>query len=441
MQSTRHRFGLDFGTSNTSLAVAEGSSARVLPIDPVAGATMPTVLYVRRDGRPYVGHPAIDLYLADQRARGPVRREVKLLGVTLASSDNKAAKPVEAHILADLASPGRLFRSLKSFLGSPLDPRTTVFGTEMSLTALVALILEHVRRRGLELSGEPLDTIRIGRPVEFVGGTSAEPVALARLEAAARAAGFASVTFEAEPVAAARAARVGEGNALVFDFGGGTLDLAVTHRSGDEVRVVATAGRAVAGDRFTQVLIDLLVAPRLGAGVMWGQKKLRLPAFITGAISDWHQLSALNEKTILDALDDLVRAGAPKRELSALRSAIELQLGYEIFAAADAVKIELSAHDVAVLAFHRADVDVDAVVPRRRFELRAGPLLDEIDDVIGEVLERADLRAERIGEVVLTGGSSALPAARELVARRFPDAARRDHAAFSSVALGLALGG
>ena len=44
------RFGLDFGTSNTSLAVSDGASARVLPIDPVAGATMPTVLYIRRDG-------------------------------------------------------------------------------------------------------------------------------------------------------------------------------------------------------------------------------------------------------------------------------------------------------------------------------------------------------------------------------------------------------
>ncbi|MDE3113380.1 MAG: Hsp70 family protein [Chloroflexota bacterium] len=441
MKSTRHRFGLDFGTSNTSLAVADGSSARVLPIDPVVGATMPTLLYVRRDASTYVGRPAIDLYLADQRERGPIRREVKLLGVALPSSDNKSARPVEAHILADLSSPGRLFRSLKSFLGSSLDPRTSVFGSEMSLTGLVAIVLEHVRRRAVELTGEEPSSIRIGRPVEFVGGPSVEAMALARLEEAARLAGFRGVAFEPEPVAAARAASVGEGNTLVFDFGGGTLDLAITHRSGSDVRVVATAGRGVAGDRFTQVLIDLLVAPHLGAGVTWGEKRLRLPAFITGAISDWHQLSALNEKAILDALDDLVRAGAPRRELSALRSAIELQLGYEIFAAVDAVKIELSGEDVAVFAFHHDEVDVDAVVPRRRFELRARPLLDEIDALVSEVLARADLAAADVAEVVLTGGSSALPAARALVARRFPGAARRDHAAFSSVALGLALGG
>ena len=433
------RFGLDFGTSNTSLAVSDGASARVLPIDEVAGATMPTILYVRRDGSALVGRPAIDAYLEDQRSRGPVRRQVKLLGIRMASSDNKTSRPVEAHILADVDSPGRLFRSLKSFLGSPLDAPTSVFGSPMSLTALVAKVLEHVRARAEALTGAAPAEIRIGRPVEFVGGPEAGTLALARLDEAARLAGFTSVAFEEEPVAAARAAEVGEGHTLVFDFGGGTLDLCVAERRGSDSRIVATAGRGVAGDRFTQALIDLLVAPRLGAGAEWGPKRLRLPAFIVNAISDWHALSALNEKPILDALDDLIRAGAPKRELSALRSAIELQLGYEIFAAVDSTKIDLSSDDTAFLALHRADVDVDAVVSRRKFEVQAAPLLAEIDALIGEVLRRASLRADRIGEVVMTGGSSGLPAARALLARRFPDATRRDFAAFSSVATGLAL--
>jgi len=433
------RFGLDFGTSNTSLAVSDGSGVRLIPIDEIAGETMPTILYVRRDGSALVGRAAIDAYLTDQRARGPVRRQVKLLGIRMASSDPEQPT-VEAHILADVDSPGRLFRSLKSFLGSPLDSPTSVFGTPMSLTALVAIVLEHVRERARELAGVAPDAIRIGRPVEFVGGRAVESLALSRLKEAARLAGFTDVSFEQEPVAAARAAQVGEGHSLVFDFGGGTLDLAIAERRGEDVRIVATAGRGVAGDRFTQTLIDLLVAPRLGAGATWGPKQLRLPAFIVNAIADWHALSALNEKPILDALDDLIRADAPKHELVALRSAIELQLSYEIFAAVEAVKIELSTEETAFLSFHRADLDIDAVVPRRRFEVKAAPLLAEIDDLITDVLGRASLPAERIGEVVMTGGSSGLPAARALLARRFPDAVRRDFAAFSSVAAGLALG-
>src|SRR5207245_11100783 len=85
--SSPMRFGLDFGTSNTSLAVNDGSSTRVLPIDPVAGETMPTVLYVRRDGTPIVGRAAIDAYLDDNRTRGPLTREVQLLGLRLPSTD------------------------------------------------------------------------------------------------------------------------------------------------------------------------------------------------------------------------------------------------------------------------------------------------------------------------------------------------------------------
>jgi hypothetical chaperone protein len=78
-------------------------------------------------------------------------------------------------------------------------------------------------------------------------------------------------------------------------------------------------------------------------------------------------------------------------------------------------------------------------VPRRRFEVATASLLREIDELVTEVLRRADLPATAIGEVVMTGGSSALPSARALLARRFPSAVRRDFAAFSSVAAGLAL--
>ena len=93
------KFGLDFGTSNTSLAVWDGSKSTVLPIDPLAGAAMPTVLYVRRDGSSNVGCPAIESYLSDNRTRGPIQRQYVSLGVKLTSS-NKFQKPVEATVIA-----------------------------------------------------------------------------------------------------------------------------------------------------------------------------------------------------------------------------------------------------------------------------------------------------------------------------------------------------
>jgi hypothetical chaperone protein len=434
------RFGLDFGTSNTSVALWDGERSTVLPIDPLAGAAMPTVLYVRRDGSSLVGRPAIEAYLADNRARGPVTREYKPLGVRLESS-NPRQKTVEAVIYADTSSPGRLFQALKTFLGDPLDVRTNVFGEARGLEELIAVILGHVRRRVRELVGEMPSEITIGRPVEYVGGPAAEARALARMRRAADLAGFGEVRFAFEPVGAAHAAEVAPGRTLVFDFGGGTLDLAIVRRDGASLEVLATAGRNIGGDRCTERVIDEIVAPQLGSRATWGPKRLRLPAFMVNALHDWHALSALNEKPLLEALDDLVRQGAPKRELASLRSAIELQLGYEIFMTADMTKCELSSAPAAILSYHHAAVDVDARLTRGRFERLIDNLLTDTDALLTDVLVRATLSSSDIAEVVTTGGSSAIPAFRTLLARRFPGARVRDAAAFTSVASGLAMPG
>jgi hypothetical chaperone protein len=431
------RFGLDFGTSNSALAVHDGRDVRLLPIDPIAGDTLPSVLYVRRDGEVSIGHPAIQAFLADNRDRGPVKREFRLLGIRMASSD-KEQPTVEAHILTDVASPGRFFQSLKTFLGDELVGRTNVFGDERGLEELIALLLDGIFRRAEELTGVRPTAATVGRPVEFVGGAAVEERARSRLEQAARLAGLRTVRFVPEPVAAALAADVPTGLALVFDFGGGTLDLCVTRREGGAIRVLGTAGVDVAGDRFTQLLIDQLVAPHLGAEKAWGPKRLILPRFISSAIGDWRALSALNEKPILDALDDLLALGAPKRELAALRSAIELQLGYEIFAAVDATKIELSSAELALFSFHRAAVDIDQRASRRAFELAIAPLFARIDAALTTVLERSGVAAGEVTEIVCTGGSSAIPAARALLRRRFPNAELRDAAAHTAVAAGLA---
>ena len=434
------RFGLDFGTSNTSVAVWDGDRSTVLPIDPLAGNAMPTVLYVRRDGTSLVGRPAIDAYLLDNRQRGPVTREFKPLGVKMESS-NPRQKTVEAMIYTDTSSPGRLFQALKTFLGDPLDVRTNVFGEERGLEDLIAVVLAHVRERVRGLVGEMPAEITIGRPVEYIGGPAAEARAVSRMRRAAELAGFGSVRFAFEPVGAAHAADVTSGLTLVFDFGGGTLDLAIVRRQGGALEVLSTAGRNIGGDRCTERLIDDVVAPQLGSRATWTPKRLRLPAFMVNALHDWHALSALHEKPLIEAFDDLVRQGAPKRELAALRSAIELQLGYEIFMTADITKCALSSEPAAILTFHHGAVDVDARVTRGRFERLIDNLLTETDALITDVLVRATVRSSDIVEVVTTGGSSAIPAFRALLARRFPAARVRDAAAFTSVAAGLAMPG
>jgi len=147
------RFGLDFGTSNSAVAVFDGTGVRLLPIDPIVGDTLPSVLYVRRDGSAHIGHPAIQSFLADNRARGPVRREYKPLGIRMVSSNPRQATGVDVIVLSDTSSPGRFFQSLKTFLGDPLLSRTNVFGDERGLEDLIAMILSGIFQRVEELPG------------------------------------------------------------------------------------------------------------------------------------------------------------------------------------------------------------------------------------------------------------------------------------------------
>jgi len=136
-----------------------------------------------------------------------------------------------------------------------------------------------------------------------------------------------------------------------------------------------------------------------------------------------------------------VKQGAPRRELAALRDAIALQLGYEVFLSSDAAKCELSSIASTVLTYHHAAVDVDARVTRGRFERLISPLLIEAETLLDAVLAKAGIAAEDVGEVVTTGGSSAIPAFRMRLAARFPRSRVRDAAAFTSVAAGLAMPG
>ncbi|HYV22541.1 MAG TPA: Hsp70 family protein, partial [Candidatus Bathyarchaeia archaeon] len=122
-------------------------------------------------------------------------------------------------------------------------------------------------------------------------------------------------------------------------------------------------------------------------------------------------------------------------------SAIELQLGYEIFQTTDATKIDLSTVAAAILTYHHAEVDVDARLTRGRFEHLIRPMLNETATLVRRVIGDAGVAASEVSAVVYTGGSSAIPAFRALMHDLVPNAVARDAAAFTSVAAGLAMPG
>ncbi|MEO8605233.1 MAG: Hsp70 family protein, partial [bacterium] len=197
--------GLDFGTTNSAVARADGGVGRLahFSLDGQATSTFRSVLYFSPEHSTYAQEP--------RAFAGP--------------------RALEAYREAGGGGGGRFMQSLKSFLASRLFEGTYVFGWKFTLEQLISRILATLREAAIEQLGEDGEAVLIGRPVHFVAGTGGEidperdRAALTRLTHAAELAGFRRVAFAYEPVAAAyeyERSLDHDELVLIGDFGGGT---------------------------------------------------------------------------------------------------------------------------------------------------------------------------------------------------------------------------
>lgn len=135
---------------------------------------------------------------------------------------------------------GVYLRGFKMKLGSSTPLHMCMRGSGMRMLTAKDLVYEYLRyiKHLVEekaFMGESVTKAVITRPVNFTPAQSEE------LKHAAQAAGFSNVEFTSEPEAAGlafcrlQAAHAFKGNALVVDWGGGTLDFALVSRKGDTV--------------------------------------------------------------------------------------------------------------------------------------------------------------------------------------------------------------
>ena len=134
----------------------------------------------------------------------------------------------------DAEHKGRLIQSLKSYLTSRTLTGTEVFGRRYTIEDLISRILTDLRLQAEKQFNQPIRHATVGRPVRFVGAESDEDDTFAteRLTEAFLHAGFESVEFEMEPIAAAYAYESTldrDELILIGDFGGGTSDFSLLH--------------------------------------------------------------------------------------------------------------------------------------------------------------------------------------------------------------------
>jgi hypothetical chaperone protein len=419
--------GLDFGTTNSSIAIADSSGIVRLARFPYSGGvteSFRSLLYlerVREQGRSIIkswsGPTGIDQYL---------------------NADDK----------------GRLVQSLKSFLSSRGLQTTEVFGRRFKLEDLIARMLRDIHAGAEEQFGPLPRRVVVGRPVRFVGSSSEEDdrYAQERLRSALGSAGFEDVSFECEPIGAAchyEATLDRDELILIGDFGGGTSDFSLlhvgpSHRGGRGKRsVLGSEGLGIAGDSFDAKIVRHLVSPALGAGseLRSGDKLLPVPNWVYLKVERWHHLSFLKSSETLNMLKSVAATALEPEKIAALIYLVKHDLGYQLHRAVQRVKVALSHAEKTVFRFADGDTEIDAELTRTDFEAWISEELREIAERVDNLLSTTAVRADRVDRVFLTGGSSFVPAVRRIFENRFGVEKIRTGDEFTSVARGLALKG
>ncbi len=449
--------GLDFGTTNSAIAIAERAEHAEDSKSGGAGAGEPALVrFPLPDGAgetsTYRSILFFDPHETDARGRATAFAGPEAIARYLHGDGH-----------------GRLVQSLKSHLSSRTFLRTQVFGRPFALEDLIAAFLLRLRAEAEARVGPLGRRAVVGRPVRFVGAESEadDEYAVGRLRAALAAAGFDDVAFEAEPIAAAaHYERTLDHDELVLvaDFGGGTSDFCLVHvgperrrrrleredRAGREglADVLATDGVGLAGDAFDAAIVDRVIAPALGQGTRFEPqfatpedlatgRTMEVPSWLFGKLRRWHHLSFLKTKETLSLLNDLRRLSRKPAAIAALIHVVESDLGFTMYRAVEGAKVALSASEEADLAFVDEPVAVRARLLRSELEAWIEGPLGAIEAAVDRTLAKAGVTPRDVDRVFTTGGTSLVPAVHRAFARRFGEERIRSGGALTSVALGL----
>ena len=410
--------GIDFGTSNSTVALAGGGGgARLIELE--GGKTaLPSAIFFRDGGGGQLfGRAGIDAYLRGDE--------------------------------------GRLIRGLKKILGTSLMEERTMLGNRpVYFTAILETFIRHLKSRADDAAGADVENVVMGRPVHFHDNDhDADQLSQNTLEKIARAAGFKNVEFLYEPIAAAFAheAKVeGEKLAIVIDLGGGTSDFTVIRIARDKMDkpdraddILATGGVRIGGTNFDSRLSLHGFMPYLGLGTVYrdmfdADKWLEMPLTPYAQLSDWPMVHQAQTQAAIAQTVDLKRRAYEPEKIERLLRVQENHLGHALLEEVEITKIALTAQARFEASLGELESTLRFPVTRREFETAIRADVNGIFKAMNACLKQAGLPPDRIDLVILTGGSTELPVINKTVADMFPHAQVSQGNRLDSVGLGLA---
>jgi hypothetical chaperone protein len=434
------KVGVDFGTSNSGVAIYQGDKVHVLPIDSknIVPEVVKTILYITRDYKHFIGQEAVELYYKQNINRQ--RRFVQKWSgeIDYRGSDMHYVRDI--YVYVDELQPGRLLQFIKTALRSEKYQGTQVFERYYNLSDIISAYLLALKQRAETLLGEEILGVTLGRPVRFSNDGTQDQKAQETLLQAALEAGFRQVEFELEPVAAAlfyEKSLSSPQNVLIFDFGGGTLDLTII-RLGDPQhrKVYASGGISIAGSDFDRAIIEKRMLPHFGKGLVQHDPEI---LNLIHTIPDWAALPELSTPRAKAELERAIQAGEAPVRLKALESLIFNDLAFSFYNMVEGTKITLSSRGSAVARMKEKDLDIWELYTRSQFEKDIQEQGEQIEQVLMETLTASGLEPGQIDAVVKTGGSSNIPMFSEMLGRIFGTDKVKASDVFNSVTGGLAI--
>ncbi|MCX7050274.1 MAG: ABC transporter substrate-binding protein, partial [Proteobacteria bacterium] len=191
-------------------------------------------------------------------------------------------------------------------------------------------------------------------------------------------------------------------------------------------RILGTEGVGLAGDVFDGEVVDAVVSPRLGKGSSYRSyldgKEISVPAWLYERVRRWHHLSFLRSRETLRFVKEMRDQCPDPRALSALLHLVEDDLGFDLHRAVEGTKVKLSREGVVNLRFVDDPVHIDVPVSREDFERWIAGDLELLRGCIDRLFAHTGVKPAEVDRVFLTGGTSMVPAVRQIFVERFVEA-------------------
>lgn len=401
--------GIDFGTSNSLIAVAKDET-QIKPIEIEYGEpVVPTALFFGHDK--LYGKSAINAYLAGM--------------------------------------PGRFVRGMKSLLGSSAETEGTYIDRWFfSFSDLIKAFLFYLKFNTEKKFGENLEDVVVGRPVHFSDDSKEDKAAEKVLENICHQIGFKNVGFQYEPVAAAlhyEHTIKAEELTFVADLGGGTSDFSVirlspqAHKKEDRASdILANDSVHVAGTDLDHDLSYEVVMPYFGKN---GKQKsgLPIPHSFYWTASTWYDIRKMYTPLYLTECENMLREVEHPELFGRYVSMVKKEKGHYVLFEVEDSKIRLGNKE-------KSEMDLSEIEEHFYVSISKNDFLTATQSIRKQIIAKADdtIRASgvnpaNIKNIIFTGGTSLVPSISEGIQALCPKAQIKKISTFSAVGSGLAL--